>query len=131
LLVLSTASIAELNRRLSSQGAAPVRADRFRPNLLLDGLDPHGEDWLDRIEFQTPTGPASLRVVKPCSRCSIPDVDPLRGEPDAAVGATLAGYRADPRLNGQVTFGMNAIIEQGLEIGLRVGAEGRAIWKFD
>jgi uncharacterized protein len=131
LLLLSTASIAELNRRLSSQGAAPIQADRFRPNLLLEGLDAHGEDWLDRIEFEAPEGPVSLRVVKPCSRCSIPDVDPRRGEPDAAVGATLAGYRADARLNGQITFGMNAIVEQGLECRLRVGARGQATLKFD
>jgi uncharacterized protein YcbX len=131
LLVLSTASIAELNRRLSSQGAAAVQADRFRPNLLLEGLDAHGEDWLDRIEFDGPAGPILLRVVKPCSRCSIPDVDPRRGEPDAAVGATLAGYRADARLNGKVTFGMNATVEQGLECVLRVGARGRATLKFD
>jgi uncharacterized protein YcbX len=131
LLELSTASIAELNRRLTLQGAAAVEADRFRPNLLLEGLEAHGEDWLDRIEFETPAGPVSLRVVKPCSRCSIPDVDPRRGEPDAAVGATLAAYRADPRLNGQITFGMNAIVEQGLECGLRVGARGHVTVKFD
>jgi uncharacterized protein YcbX len=131
LLVLSTASLAEFNRRLSAQGAAPVRADRFRPNLLLDGLDAHGEDRLDRIEFESPAGPVSLRLVKPCSRCSIPDVDPLRGERDAAVGATLASYRADPRLNGQVAFGMNAIVEHGLDCELRVGMSGRASVKFD
>lgn len=131
LLILSTASIAELNRRLALHGAAPVRADRFRPNLLLEGLDANGEDWLDRIEFDSPAGPISLRLVKPCSRCSIPDVDPQRGERDAAVGATLAGYRANARLNGQVAFGMNAVVEQGLECGLRVGTQGRATLKFD
>jgi hypothetical protein len=131
LLVLSTASVAEINRRLALQGAAPVHADRFRPNLLLDGLDAHAEDWLDRIEFESTTGPVALRLVKPCTRCSIPDVDPRRGEHDAAVGATLASYRADPRLNGQVTFGMNAIVEQGLDCSLRVGAQGHAALKFD
>jgi len=131
LLVVSTAAVAELNRRLALLGHAAVGDERFRPNLLLDGLDAHGEDWLDRIEFDMPDGQAVLRVVKPCSRCSIPDVDPARGEADGAVGAVLASYRADPRLNGQVTFGMNAVIEQGEEIELSVGAAGRAYVKFD
>lgn len=131
LLVLSSASVAELGRRLAMHGGAAVGAERFRPNLLLDGLDAHGEDWLERIEFDTPEGEVVLRLTKPCSRCSIPDVDPARGEADAAVGAVLASYRADPRVNGQITFGMNAVIERGEEIELSVGAEGRAFVKFD
>jgi uncharacterized protein len=131
LLVVSTAALAELNRRLASHGLAAVQSDRFRPNLVLDGLDAHGEDWLDRLDFDGPDGPVTLRLVKPCSRCSIPDVDPQRGEPDAAVGATLAGYRADARLSGQITFGMNAIVEQGWERQLNVGTAGRATIKFE
>jgi uncharacterized protein YcbX len=131
LLVVSSASIAHLNSRLQARGGAPVQSDRFRPNLVLDGLDAHGEDWLDRIELDGPDGPVVLRLVKPCSRCSVPDVDPERGEPDRAVGAELAAYRADARVNGQITFGMNAIIEQGLEHALHVGTRGRATIRFD
>ena len=131
LLVTSTASIAELNRRLLVRGAAAVGSERFRPNLVLDGLDAHGEDWLDRIEFDTPQGPVVLRLVKPCTRCSIPDVDPERGEPDQAVGAELASYRADARMDGRITFGMNAIIERGLECVLTAGLQGRASIRFD
>jgi uncharacterized protein YcbX len=131
LLVTSTASIAELNRRLLVRGAAAVGSERFRPNLVLDGLDAHGEDWLDRIEFDTPQGPVVLRLVKPCTRCSIPDVDPERGEPDHAVGAELASYRADARMDGRITFGMNAIIERGLECVLTAGLQGRASIRFD
>ena len=131
LLVVSSASMAELNRRLTARGAAAVQSDRFRPNLVLDGLSTHEEDWIDRVEFDTPDGPVVLRLVKPCARCSIPDVDPQRGEPDHAVSAELSAYRADARLNGQITFGMNAIVEQGIDRWLHVGATGRATVRFD
>ncbi|HEV8314091.1 MAG TPA: MOSC domain-containing protein, partial [Burkholderiaceae bacterium] len=56
LLVASTASLAELNRRLAERGLPPVTMQRFRPNLVLDGLEPHGEDWLDEIVLDGPDG---------------------------------------------------------------------------
>ncbi|HEY9067085.1 MAG TPA: MOSC N-terminal beta barrel domain-containing protein [Burkholderiaceae bacterium] len=132
LLVASTAGLAELNRRLEAAGQAPVGIERFRPNIVLDGLvDAHGEDTLDEIVFDGADGPVTLKLVKPCSRCSIPDVDPATGERGTAVGDVLASYRADARLNGALTFGMNAVIVDGIERMLRVGMPGRASYAFD
>ena len=131
LLVLSRASLAELNRRLERHGGQAVGSERFRPNLLIDGVDAHGEDLLERIEFDGAGGRVVLRLVKPCTRCSIPDVDPARGERDAAVGAVLASYRANERMQGQVTFGMNAVIDSGIDAELAVGASGSATIRFD
>lgn len=131
LLVVSSAALDELNRRLASHGAPPVDSARFRPNIVLDGLDAHGEDWIERVTLDGADGPVVLRLVKPCSRCSIPDVDPERGKLDHAVSAELAAYRADARLDGKITFGMNAIVEDGFERSLRVGAGGRATIRFD
>jgi uncharacterized protein YcbX len=48
-----------------------------------------------------------------------------------AVGDTLAGYRADARLDGALTFGMNAIILEGIERTLRVGMSGTATYRFE
>ncbi len=131
ILVASTASLAELNRRLALAGAPPVTMQRFRPNLVLDGLDAHGEDHLDQIDFATPDGPVRLKLVKPCARCPIPDIDPATAERGHAVGDALAGYRADVRLGGAITFGMNAVIVEGFERVLRVGQEGSADYRFD
>ena len=131
LLVASTASLAELNRRLVAAGAPPATMARFRPNLVLDGLEAHGEDGLDAIAFTADDGPIRLRLVKPCARCAIPDVDPATGEPGHAVGDALAGYRADPRHGGKITFGMNAVIVAGFERKLRVGMQGMATIRFD
>ena len=135
LLVASTAGLAEFNRRLAAAGHDAVTMERFRPNLVLDGLEAHGEDALDEIVFESGDddggGVIKLKLVKPCGRCSIPDVDPASGEPGHAVGDTLASYRADARLDGAVTFGMNAVIVEGIERPLHVGMPGRASYRFD
>ena len=131
ILVTSIAALDELNRRLHARDRAPVTMARFRPNLVLDGLDAHGEDALDEIVFDTGDGPVRIKLVKPCVRCPIPDVDPLTAETGDAVGDTLAGYRADARLGGQITFGMNAVIVEGIERALRVGMTGMATFRFD
>jgi uncharacterized protein YcbX len=131
ILVASSAGLDELNRRLVARGEPAVTMARFRPNLVLDGLDAHGEDALDEITFATGDGPVQLKLVKPCSRCSIPDVDPATGEPGHAVGDVLASYRADARLDGALTFGMNAVIIEGIERVLRTGLSGRATYAFD
>jgi uncharacterized protein len=131
LLVTSTASMLELNRRLHSQGHDAVTMARFRPNLVLDGLEAHGEDPLDEITIGTDEGPVRIKLVKPCARCPMPDVDPLTGLSGHAVGDALAGYRADARLDGALTFGMNAVIVEGFERNLRVGMTGSAGYRFD
>ena len=131
MLVASLAGLAEFNRRLVAQGQPAVTMARFRPNLVLDGLDAHGEDSLDEITFATTEGPVRLKLVKPCARCPIPDVDPATGERGHAVGDVLASYRADARINGALTFGMNAVIVEGIERVLRTGLSGEATYAFD
>ena len=131
ILVASTAGLAEFNRRLATQGQEPVTMARFRPNLVLDGLDAHGEDALGELVFTTSDGPVHLKLVKPCARCPIPDVDPATGEPGHAVGDVLASYRADARMDGALTFGMNAVIVEGIERVLRTGLSGQATYRFD
>jgi hypothetical protein len=131
LLVASTASLAEVNRRLAQSGASEVEMTRFRPNIVLDGLDAHGEDAIGEIVLEANDGPVVMRLVKPCARCTIPDVDPATATQGHAVGNVLAGYRADPRVGGQVTFGMNAIVVDGIDRTLRVGASGQATVRFD
>jgi uncharacterized protein YcbX len=130
LLVASSASLEDLNQRLAARGATPVTMQRFRPNLVLDGLQPFDEDHIEEIAFDTPTGPVRLRLVKPCTRCSIPNVDPATGDAGTEPGATLAGYRADPRMQGGITFGMNAAVVEGLERVLRVGMAGQVRLAF-
>lgn len=131
LLITSQASLAELNRRLAAHGEPAASMLRFRPNLVVDGLDAHGEDPLDLIAFDTPDGPVRLKVVKPCVRCSVPDVDPSTGVQGHAVGDALAAYRADARADGGITFGMYAVVIDGVGKHLRLGQPGGATFRFD
>ena len=131
ILVTSTSGLAEFNRRLIDRGEPAVTMARFRPNLVLGGLDAHGEDALDELRFTTADGPVLLKLVKPCARCPIPDVDPATGKPGHAVGDVLASYRADARMDGALTFGMNAVIVDGIERVLRSGLGGDATYRFD
>ena len=130
LLVTSTASLNELNQRLAAKGLAPVTMERFRANLVLDGLQAGDEDLLDEITIDAEGGPVRLKLVKPCARCSIPNVDPVTAETGHEPGDTLATYRADARVKGAITFGMNAIILDGVERVLRPGQTAQASWKF-
>ncbi|MDP1894436.1 MAG: MOSC N-terminal beta barrel domain-containing protein [Hydrogenophaga sp.] len=130
LLVASTASLAELNERLVVAGHAPVDMRRFRPNIVLAGLEAHDEDRLGPLHITTADGEAVIETVKPCARCPIPNIDPVTATSSPAVGDTLQGYRQDARLNGAVTFGMNAIVLQGDGRVLRVGQMVQADWVF-
>ncbi len=129
-LVASRAGLDELNRRLADTGHPPVTMARLRPNIVIDGVEANDEDHLDEIAFDTPDGPVRLKLVKPCTRCTIPDVDPDTGERGHAVGDALQAYRSDPRMDGAITFGMNAVIVEGIDRALKVGMAGRASYRF-
>ena len=131
LLVANAASLEDLNRRLGERGLAPVTMQRFRPNLVLSGLQPYDEDHLREIEIGTAEGPVRLRLVKPCVRCTIPNVDPASAATSNEPGDTLAGYRADARMKGGITFGMNAVVLSGFDGTLRPGQAAAVEWNFE
>ena len=121
LLVLSQASLDGLNQRLQAAGQAPVTMARFRPNIVLSGLQAHDEDRLAWLQLAADGGPVRLKLVKPCPRCPIPNIDPATALSHPAVGDALQGYRQDARVGGAVTFGMNAIVCEGDGVLLRQG----------
>jgi uncharacterized protein YcbX len=130
-LVASQASLDGLNERLAAGGHAAVGMERFRPNLVIAGVEAHDEDRIDGLHILADGGEAWLQHVKPCTRCPIPDIDPATAQRGTAVGDTLRGYRQDARMNGGITFGMNAIVREGAGLLLRVGQPVAANLKFD
>ena len=131
LLLASQASMDELNLRLQAAGHAAAGIERFRPNVVLAGVDAHDEDRVDLVRVDAQEGEIHLQPVKPCSRCPIPDIDPATAESNPSVGDTLRTYRKDQRLDGAITFGMNAIVRQGAGQTLRVGQRVAANLRFD
>jgi uncharacterized protein len=131
LLVVGEASLAELNDKLVAAGHGAVGIERFRPNIVLAGIEPQDEDRLDVLRIADGDEEVLLRPVKPCPRCPIPDIDPATAQIDPQVSDTLQTYRKNDRLQGAVTFGMNAIVLQGADQTLRVGQSVTAGWRFE
>jgi uncharacterized protein YcbX len=75
-LVASEASLANLNERLAAGGHAAVGMERFRPNVVLAGVEAHDEDRLDVMHIATGQGEVQLKPVKPCARCPDPQCGP-------------------------------------------------------
>ncbi len=132
LLLASEASMDELNERLLAAGFPSVGIERFRPNVVLGGVAAHDEDRVDMVCVDSgESGGVHLQLVKPCARCPIPNVDPFTAEIHPSVGDTLRTYRQDKRLDGAITFGMNAIVRQGVGQTLRVGQRIAADLRFE
>jgi uncharacterized protein YcbX len=127
-LLTSTASLADLNARLAVADVSDGQVDmlHFRPNIVVSGqLQPWAEDAWARIEeagepSNVTVGRMVLDVVKPCSRCTMPNVDHKRGvmredkQPSKEMKSFRAGKhlgydKAHPKWSGQLFFGQNLI----------------------
>lgn len=135
LLVLSEASLDDLNARLRAKRVDPIPMNRFRPNLVLGGVQAYEEDYTDRLRIEAASGEVELRLVKPCTRCPIPTIDQALGAPDPRwpnePTDTMSAYRADSRVDGAVSFGQNAIVIAGAGQTLSVGQAVDADLRFD
>lgn len=106
-LLITAASLDALNEEIVRQSGDPVPMTRFRPNIVIDGSEPWGDDFWKVIKV----GDVIFDLVKPCDRCVVTTTDQATGE---RVGKeplkSLANIRrsADPRVNG-VLFGSNAV----------------------
>ena len=131
-LVTSETSVDDLNARLRAASLEPVSVERFRANVVLAGIEAHDEDRLDVFHVTTDhEEELQLKPVKPCARCPIPNIDPATATSSPSVGDTLQTYRQDARMNGAITFGMNAIVLAGAGQWLRVGQSVSADYVFD
>jgi len=113
-LLIGQASLDDLSARVGQA----LDARRFRPNLIVAGAPAFAEDGWRRVRI----GEMTFRVVKPCSRCIIPTIDPDSGEPrpDREPLATLMGYRKG---EGGVFFGQNLIAEAPGQLRLGMPVE--------
>lgn len=110
LLILSEASLAELNGRLDD--ALPM--NRFRPNLVVAGCEAYAEDAWRRIRI----GDVVLRAAGACARCIVTTTDQRTLERGKEPLRTLAQYRRSE--DGLIYFGQNYIHETKsgrLEVG--------------
>jgi uncharacterized protein YcbX len=98
MLLISAESLEHLNAKLNT----PVDMNRFRPNIVVTGCDPHAEDTWKELTV----GDIPMSGVKPCARCAVIGVEQKTGERGTQPTAVLAEYR---RFTNGVMFGMNMI----------------------
>lgn len=120
-LVIGQASLADLNSRLER----PLPMNRFRPNIVMEGLGAYDEDQIAELYDDTVT----LKLVKACTRCRITTTDQDTAALDGKEPLqTLKSYRFDAQLHG-VIFGQNAIVVRGAGSTLRRGQDLQVRWK--
>jgi uncharacterized protein len=111
ILVISEASREDLNKRLVSG----VPMNRFRPNIVVEGVDPYGEDYFASAS----TMDVTLRFIDICYRCNLTTVDQEKAEFGQEPLLTLGRYRNS---KVGVRFGNYAAVAGGIGKTLRAGS---------
>lgn len=106
-LLLSLASLDDLNSRLLEKGEEPLPMNRFRPNLVVSGASAFAEDSWPRLRI----GEITFRAGGPCARCIVTTTDQATAEHGKEPLRTLATYRRDPIDPTDVNFGQNLLHE--------------------
>lgn len=119
ILVASTGSLEDLNGKLRAQGREAIPMNRFRPNIVIDGIEAFEEDYAETYR----AGGLLLKPVKPCPRCPMPSIDQSTGEFGPDPMDILQTYRAKAEVDGAVCFGMNSIVLEGDGVQVEVGQE--------
>jgi uncharacterized protein YcbX len=115
-LLISTASLANLNDRIMENSGEPIPMDRFRPNIVVDGCEPFAEDGWTQFSI----GGARFKSAGKSDRCIMTTTDQLTGERGKEPLRTLATFRRDPGDAPAVYFGVN-VIQETKRGTLRVG----------
>lgn len=104
LLITSTASLDDFNRYLASIGVPGLAMNRFRPNIVIDGIQ---ESWQEDTWHLIRINGVEYEIAWPCTRCRTINVDQETGiVDDFNYMELLQQYHA---INGASVFGQNAI----------------------
>ena len=118
LLLISQASLNDLNNKMALPLNKKITMSQFRPNIVVDNCDAFAEDTWLHIRI----GEVEFEVAKPCSRCIFTTINPQNAEINQQQEPlnTLKNYRQVA--SGDVMFGQNLIalnqgsIKQGDEV---------------
>jgi uncharacterized protein YcbX len=120
-LVANESSLEALNRELVRQRHAPVPMNRFRPNIVLRGLEPFAEHGMAALSGDG----WRLALVDHCERCLVTTIDQDTAERNKAREPYLTLRRITPVPGAKPApgFAQNAKLDMGQAATIRVGAE--------
>jgi uncharacterized protein YcbX len=113
-LIINQASLDELNEQLLAKGRTTVPINRFRPNLVLQGLPSYDEDYLSGMRVNGMT----FAFVRRCGRCPIPNINQETAVSSDEPVLTLIANRS---FTDGVLFGVYAVIAGAHGAALNVG----------
>jgi uncharacterized protein YcbX len=118
-LVANEASLDSLNRELKARQLSPVPMNRFRPNIVVQGLTPFAEHKIAELNFQD----FCLKLCHPCERCVVTTIDQATAEkdPDWQPFKTLREINPVPGKKPAPAFGQNAILDRGDQAVVALG----------
>ena len=112
LLVAVESSLARLNNELRARGMNPVPMNRFRPNIVVSGLDAFAEHRTSGLESDG----YALKFCHPCERCVVTTIDQSTAhkDPDWQPFKTLRDINPVPgKKPAAPAFGQNAVLVRG------------------
>lgn len=127
-------SLCDLFADTHGESAALSMMGRFRGNIVVAGGEPWREDGLERLTCRA--SGVSFSLCKPCSRCTVPGIDPETGEADSRVidllrrrrSGGVLGWTEGPRGFKHATFfGVNAVLTRDDTGGVDGTAGGRPV----
>ena len=121
-LITSWESLEKLNKVLIKNGSQVAEMDRFRPNIVVKGIDNLEKKTSQNLLCQKSGYDFGLR--KPCKRCKIITINQDDGKIDNPKEplATLTSLRFSDEIKGAF-FGQNAILLSNKNYILKVGDE--------
>jgi len=121
-LITSWESLEKLNKGLIKNGYQVAEMDRFRPNIVVKGIDNLEKKTSQNLLCQKSGYDFGLR--KPCKRCKIITINQDDGKIDNPKEplATLTSLRFSDEIKGAF-FGQNAILLSNNNYILKVGDE--------
>lgn len=118
-LVAGESSLEELNRELEKRELSPVPMNRFRPNIVVSGLEPFAEHHIAGLK----TANYGLKLCHPCERCVVTTInqDTAEKNPDGQPFKTLREINPVPGRKPAPAFGQNAVLENGVQQTIALG----------
>jgi uncharacterized protein YcbX len=125
-LVANESSLAELNRELVAGGHEAVPMNRFRPNIVVRGLEPFAEHRARELAGEG----WCLSLVDACERCLVTTIDQQTAQrnPDREPYLTLRRINPVPGPKPAPAFAQYAILGAGAGQRIALGSPLTATW---